>query len=224
MTDFYCVSASLSLVCFGKLLRYGDKRIVNNFIMKVYIERNNLQVELIRCHKNVDFIHIYFCEATDSMIYRPTNASHEVSNTNHVASVSNSLGRLTAASQCKPSILYVRHLNKGATLAENGDLDAEMTHIIQSGWKNWKRVSGILCDRRISLRVKGKVYKTVVRPAMMYGAETLAVTKAQEKKLDVAEMRMLRWMCGVTKLDRIRNERIRGTKKVGEISKKVQGK
>ena len=33
---------------------------------------------------------------------------------------------------------------------------------------------------------------------------------------------MLRWMSGVTKLDRIRNERIRGTTKVGEISKKVQ--
>ena len=56
----------------------------------------------------------------------------------------------------------------------------------------------------------------------MYGAETWAVKKAQEKKLDVAEMRMLRWMSGVTKLDRIRNERIRGTTKVGEISKKVQ--
>ena len=33
---------------------------------------------------------------------------------------------------------------------------------------------------------------------------------------------MLRWMSGVTKLDRIRNERIRGTTKVGDISKKVQ--
>ena len=29
-------------------------------------------------------------------------------------------------------------------------------------------------------------------------------------------------MSGVAKLDRIRNERIRGTTKVGEISKKVQ--
>ena len=110
----------------------------------------------------------------------------------------------------------------GATLAENGDLDAEMTHRIQSGWKNWKRVSGILCDRRIRLRVKGKVYKTVVRLEMMYGAETWAVKKAQEKKSDVAEMRMLRWMNGVTKLAIIRNERIRGITKVGEISKKVQ--
>ena len=33
---------------------------------------------------------------------------------------------------------------------------------------------------------------------------------------------MLRWMSGVTKLDRIRNEIIRGTTKVGEIAKKVQ--
>ena len=32
---------------------------------------------------------------------------------------------------------------------------------------------------------------------------------------------MLIWMSGVTKLDRIRNERIRGTTKVGEISKNV---
>ena len=42
-------------------------------------------------------------------------------------------------------------------IGESGDLDAEMTHRIQSGWKNWKRISGILCDRIISLRVKGKV-------------------------------------------------------------------
>ena len=72
------------------------------------------------------------------------------------------------------------------------------------------------------MKIKGKVSRTVVRTALMYGAETLALKKAQEKKLEVAEMRMLRWMCGVTKLDKIRNERIRGTTKVGEITKKVQ--
>ena len=65
-------------------------------------------------------------------------------------------------------------------------------------------------------RVKGKVCTMIVRP------ETWAVKKAQEMKLDVAEISMLRWMNRVTKLVRIRNERIRGTTKVGEISKKVQ--
>ena len=39
--------------------------------MKVYIEINNLQLELIRDRKHV------FCEATDSMQYRPQkNATH----------------------------------------------------------------------------------------------------------------------------------------------------
>ena len=66
------------------------------------------------------------------------------------------------------------------------------------------------------------MYKTVIRSAMMYGAETWAAKTVQKKKLDVAEMRMLRWMCGVSKMNRIRNERIRGTTKVREISKKVQ--
>ena len=32
----------------------------------------------------------------------------------------------------------------------------------------------------------------------------------------------VRWMSGVTKMNRIRNERIRGIAKVGETSKKVQ--
>ena len=80
----------------------------------------------------------------------------------------------------------------------------------------------MVCDRKISAKVKGKVYKTVVRPAMTYGAETWPIKKTQEKKMDVAEMRMLRWMCGVTRRDRIRNDLIRGTTKVTEVSKKLQ--
>ena len=48
---------------------------------------------------------------------------------------------------------------------------------------------------------------------MMPRAETWAVKKV-EKKVDVMEMRVLEWMCGVTKLDRIMNERIKLTTKV----------
>ena len=55
----------------------------------------------------------------------------------------------------------------GATLAENGDLDAEMTHRIQSGWKNWKRVFGDSVRPKNKFQSQGEVYKTVVRPAMI---------------------------------------------------------
>ena len=78
----------------------------------------------------------------------------------------------------------------------------------------------MLCDREMNVKTKGKVFRTMVRPALMYGAETLK--KAHEKNVLVTEMRMLRWMFRVTKLDKIRNERIWWTTKVGEIANEVQ--
>ena len=56
---------------------------------------------------------------------------------------------------------------------------------------------------------------------MLYGAETWATTKRQDKRIEVTEMRMLRWMCGVTRKDKIRNEHIRGTTGVAQASKKI---
>ena len=110
----------------------------------------------------------------------------------------------------------------GSHVSQDGELDIELRHRIQCGWNSWCKLTGILCDRRVSVRLKGKIYKTAVRPAMLYGSETWAVKKTQEKKMNIAEMRMLRWMCGVTRRDRIRNEHIRGTVKVAELSSKMQ--
>ena len=44
---------------------------------------------------------------------------------------------------------------------------------------------------------------------MGYRIGTWPTTKIQEKRLEVNEMRMLRWMCGVKKKDNIRNEHVR---------------
>ncbi|KAK3538399.1 hypothetical protein QTP86_001745 [Hemibagrus guttatus] len=45
---------------------------------------------------------------------------------------------------------------------------------------------------KISARIKGKVYRTVVRAAMLYGLETVSLRKRQESELEVAELKMLR--------------------------------
>lgn len=36
---------------------------------------------------------------------------------------------------------------------------------------------GGLCDRRIAAKIKGKIYKTAVRPEMMYGLENVAIVR-----------------------------------------------
>ena len=83
-------------------------------------------------------------------------------------------------------------------------------------------MSGVVCDRRVQARVKGKVYKVAVRPAMLYGLETVALTKRQEAEMEVAELIMLRFSLGVTIMDNIRNEYIRGTAHVGRFGEKTR--
>ena len=79
------------------------------------------------------------------------------------------------------------------------------------------RASGVLCDRRLSARLKGKIYKSVVRPAMLYGMETVVVAERMEKKMEPAELKMVRWALGVTLKDRVRNKYISGTAKIRRI-------
>ena len=109
-----------------------------------------------------------------------------------------------------------------AMVDANGSMDEEVGHRIQARLNNWRFASGVICDKKVPLKLNGKFHKTVIRPAILYGTEAASMKKTEEKKMDVAEMRMLRWMSGVTREDRIRNEYIRGSTKVVEISKKVQ--
>ncbi|KAK3510097.1 hypothetical protein QTP70_026828 [Hemibagrus guttatus] len=110
----------------------------------------------------------------------------------------------------------------GSTVQSNGECGKEVKKRVQAGWNGWRKVSGVLCDRKISARIKGKVYRTVVRPAMLYGLDTVSLRKRQESELEVAELKMLRFSLGVTRLDRIGNEHIRGTAHVGRLGDKVR--
>ncbi|KAK3524895.1 hypothetical protein QTP86_011308 [Hemibagrus guttatus] len=111
----------------------------------------------------------------------------------------------------------------GSTVQSNGECGKEVKKRVQAGWNGWRKVSGVLCERKISTRIKGKVYRTVVRPAMLYGLETVSLRKRQESELEVAELKMLRFSLGVTRLDRIRNEYIRGTAHVGHLGSEWSG-
>ncbi|KAK3511648.1 hypothetical protein QTP70_014584 [Hemibagrus guttatus] len=80
----------------------------------------------------------------------------------------------------------------GSTVQSNGECGKEVKKRVQAGWNGWRKVSGVLCDQKISARIKGKVYRTVVRAAMLYGLETVSLRKRQESELEVAELKMLR--------------------------------
>ena len=110
----------------------------------------------------------------------------------------------------------------GSTVQESGGCERELKKRVQAGWNGWRRVSGVICDKRLPARVKGKVYSSVVRPAMVYELETVAVTKKQVEEMEVAEMKMLRFAMGVTRKDKIRNKQIRSTVKVERLGMKMR--
>ena len=83
-------------------------------------------------------------------------------------------------------------------------------------------MSVVICDRRVSARVKGKVYRVAVRPAMVYRLEMVALTKRREAEMEVAELKMLRFSLGVTRMDKIRNEYSRETAQVGRFGEKTR--
>ena len=93
---------------------------------------------------------------------------------------------------------------------------------IQAGWNGWRKISGIMCDRKLSAKVKGRIYKVAVRPVLMFGLETTALSKRQVADLEVAELTMLRFAIGVMRKDKIQNEHIRGTAKVKRLGGKLR--
>ena len=70
--------------------------------------------------------------------------------------------------------------------------------------------------------MKGKVYRMVVRPAVLYASECWPLKKTQVQRLMVAEMKMVRWMCGFTRMDKVRNDVIRDLAKVAPIEEKMR--
>ncbi|KAF3622002.1 putative pre-mRNA-processing factor 6-like [Capsicum annuum] len=104
----------------------------------------------------------------------------------------------------------------------NSEIDEDVSHHIGAGWMKWKLASAVLCDKKVPPKLKGKFYRVVVRPAMLYGAECWPINNSHIQKMKVAEMRMLRWMCGLTRGDRVRNETIREKVGVTPVECKMQ--
>mgnify|MGYP003401710716 FL=1 len=90
----------------------------------------------------------------------------------------------------------------GDKLNAGGGCLSAVTARIRAGWKKFKELSGVLCGKRWSLKLKGRVYRVCVRTVMVYGGETWVMRKEEEGVLRRAERAMVRMMSGVKLRDR----------------------
>ena len=110
----------------------------------------------------------------------------------------------------------------GSVVSRNGGVVDDVNARINEGAKVGGALKSVWKVRSVSMGVKRKMYNSIVIPTVMYGAECWAVKAAESRRMDVFEMNCLRSMCGVTRLDRERNEDVR--RRVGvevELSERV---
>ncbi|VDP08154.1 unnamed protein product [Heligmosomoides polygyrus] len=71
----------------------------------------------------------------------------------------------------------------GPATASDGSLIVEVIVEVNSrvsaAWSKWCSLTGVLCDRKILEHLKSKIYRAVVQPVAMYGAECWPATKEE---------------------------------------------
>ncbi len=94
-------------------------------------------------------------------------------------------------------------------VAVNGGIEGEVKFRMNEVGKVCGGMKRVFMCRSLGISAKKRLYEGVVVPTALYGAETWNMGAAERKKLNVMEMRCLRSMYGVTRMDRVRNEEVR---------------
>ena len=95
----------------------------------------------------------------------------------------------------------MRQVNKfkcyGVTISEEGGSEEAVRARVGAAWGKWRDLSGVISDKKMPRKLHVKLYMTVIRIILLYGAECWTVGKKGEQILEKTEMRMLRRIKGV---------------------------
>ena len=96
----------------------------------------------------------------------------------------------------------------GDRLNASGGCETTVTSKVRIGWIKFRECGELLSGRRFSLRMKGMVYRSCVRSAMLYGSETWCLRESEMATLRRTERAMVRSMCEVKLVDRKKMEKL----------------
>jgi len=94
-------------------------------------------------------------------------------------------------------------------LSVDGDADAAVEARIRIGWNKFWQLVPLLTNKDVSVIMRGRFCSSCVRNSMLHGSETWHVKRENEVALQQAEVRMVRWMCGIKLKDRFLSNELR---------------
>ena len=75
----------------------------------------------------------------------------------------------------------------GGAVYGDDSTDTEFRRIVPAGASAWKKVKGLMGDRHIFRKLKGKFLNSCITSAQLYDLETMTMTEKQQKRQQVCE-------------------------------------
>ena len=110
----------------------------------------------------------------------------------------------------------------GTTFNQKGGSEEAIRARVRAAWAKWREITGVINDKKIPRKLKIRLYETVIRPVLTYGAECWVMGRKEEQILETTEMRMLRRIYGASLKDKRRSREIRKELEVKDIIDKVR--
>ena len=88
-------------------------------------------------------------------------------------------------------------------VADDGGCERDV-HRLNEGYRAWGALENVLSNRGLGIKAKKCLYERVIVPTALYWV--WGMRSAERRKVNVLEMKCLRSLVGVSRLDRVRNE------------------
>ena len=93
-------------------------------------------------------------------------------------------------------------------MAADGGCDRDVVHRKNERYRAWGALKSVLSNRGLGINAKKYLYEGVIVPTALYGTDAWGMRSAERRKVNVLEMKCLRSLVGVSRMDRVRNEEV----------------
>ena len=94
-------------------------------------------------------------------------------------------------------------------MAADGGCKRYVVHRMNEGCTAWRELKIVLSNRGMGMKAKQCLYKGVIVPTALCGAEAWGMRSAERRKVNVLETKCLRSFVGVSRMNKVRNEEVR---------------
>ena len=94
----------------------------------------------------------------------------------------------------------------GSQVAADGGCARDVVHRMNVRYRACRALKSVMSNRGLGTKAKKCLHEAVIVATVLYGAEAWRMRSAVRRKVNVLEMKCLRSLVGMSRMDRVRKE------------------